>query len=217
MKTIRVTGKGRATAPVDRVVLRLEVSAQEMDYEDAVNELNRRVQRLRKDVSKAGAPVEELKTTSFSVDAQTHWDNEGKERLFLGYRARHHMVLELAWDQDQLNLLLRQLAKGKSCADLRIGFTVSDQEALKEAALADAVQSARRQAEILARAAGVTLGALQSIEHSWAEVRFERRNMDYCLEEARGAPMADVDPEDIDTSEEATLVWEIRARAVRKR
>jgi hypothetical protein len=31
------------------------------------------------------------------------------------------------------------------------------------------------------------------------------------MEEAQGAPLADVDPEDIGTSDTATLVWEIKA------
>lgn len=211
MKTIRVTGRGSATAPVDWVVLRLDVSAQEMDYEESVNELNRRVDRLRKDIDEAGASVEELKTTSYSVDAETHWDSDTKESVFYGYRARHHLSLGISWDQDQLNRILRRIAEGGSCADIDLSFTVHDQEALRQAALADAVRSARNQAEVLAEAAGVKLGALQSIEHSWSEVRFEHSEIAYSPADAQGAPMADVEPEDIDSADTATLVWEIKA------
>ena len=88
-----------------------------------------------------------------------------------------------------------------------------DDEGLKREALAGAVRSAREQAEILAKAAGVCLGALQSIDHTWSEVHFSRSEVAYSMPDAAGAPMADVDPEDIGTSDTATLVWEIEAKA----
>lgn len=47
MRTLRVTGRGCAAAPIDRVVLRFEVTAQEMDYGDSVDALNSRLARLR--------------------------------------------------------------------------------------------------------------------------------------------------------------------------
>ena len=215
MKTIRVTGSGSASAPVDHVVLRFDVAAQEMDYEEAVNALNEQVAQLRRDVEIAGAPLDEMKTTSFSVDAQHHWDSDDKESVFYGYRASHNLMLGFGWDQDLLNALLRQIAAGGSCADLNIMFTVSDQDALQRMALADAVHSARTRAEILAEAAGVRLGDLQSIEHAWSEVRFDYGPVSYAMQEAAGAPMADVAPEDIDASDTATLVWEIRAERAR--
>lgn len=214
MKTIRVTGQGAATAPVDHVELRFDVAAQEMDYEESVNALSEQVAQLRSDVGSAGAPVDEMKTSSFSVDAQSHWDSETSQSLFYGYRASHRLTLGIDWDQDLLNSLLRQIAAGGSCADLDIVFTVKDDEGLKREALADAVRSAQEQAEILAEAAGVCLGALQSIDHTWSEVHFSRSEVAYSMQEAAGAPMADVDPEDIGTSDTATLVWEIRTESV---
>ena len=217
MRTIRVTGQGQATAPADRVGLRLEVVGHEMEYEDAIEELNRRVAALRKDVKAAGAPAEEIKTTSFSVDVDSHWDSKTEKSVFNGYRARHRLTLEFDWDQDLLNEVLRKIATGGSCTDINLSFSVSDREGLQRAALADAVHSARQQAEVLADAAGVRLGALQSIEHAWGEVRFSRSQIAYSPMEAQGAPLADVEPEDIDTSDTATLVWEIKAKTVRKR
>ena len=121
------------------------------------------------------------------------------------------LSLGFGWDQDLLNVLLRQIAAGGSCADIDLTFTVDDNEALKREALADAVRSARQQAEILAEAAGVKLGPLQSIDHTWSEVHFSRSEVAYSMAEAQGAPLADVDPEDIGTSDTATLVWEIKA------
>ncbi|MBQ1580032.1 MAG: SIMPL domain-containing protein, partial [Firmicutes bacterium] len=81
-----------------------------------------------------------------------------------------------------------------------------------------AVKDASAKAEVLAGAAGVTLGDLQNIDYSWGELNFYARPMESPLmakgmavnESARDSIDLDINPGDVQLSETVTLVWEIR-------
>ena len=95
---------------------------------------------------------------------------------------------------------------------------MADKESAKELLLACAVKDASAKAEVLAEAAGVTLGDLQNIDYSWGELNFYARPMESPLmakgmavnESARDSIDLDINPGDVQLSETVTLVWEIR-------
>ena len=96
--------------------------------------------------------------------------------------------------------------------ELSLSFTVKDRFALQERVLTDAAQKARKNAEILAKASGVTLGALQSV--TYHDPQHEPLSATRCnlVGMAKGAAMCDgiaINPEDITAEETAVFVWEI--------
>ena len=78
-----------------------------------------------------------------------------------------------------------------------------------------AVSDAAEKAALLSRAGGVALGDIQSIDYSWEE-------LDLAIEPMAGSVLAktsadaegrydlDMEPEDLELSDTATVVWEIR-------
>ena len=67
---------------------------------------------------------------------------------------------------------------------------------------------------VLAGAADVKLGAVQSIDYSWGEIEFEYSPMRPVMADCCTAPMAksynlDIEPDDIEVSDTVTVVWEI--------
>ena len=86
---------------------------------------------------------------------------------------------------------------------------------MNAALLESACVNAKQKAEILTRAAGVTLGTLLSIDYNWGELHLYSPTS--CsvgsadLAETCGAPAAmAIEPDDIDVSDSAVFVWEIR-------
>ncbi len=81
--------------------------------------------------------------------------------------------------------------------------------------LANAVADAREKATVLSQSAGVVLKDIQTIDYSWGEVRFESRLMECasggaCYSPApEGCYDMDIEPDDIDASDNVTVVWEI--------
>ena len=79
---------------------------------------------------------------------------------------------------------------------------------------AKAVRDAKEKAAVLSQAAGVTLKGIQTIDYSWGEVDFKVRATErMSLPESAACDSSafdmDIEPDDIETSDTVTVVWEI--------
>ncbi len=212
-RTIAVKGVGTASSKPDFVILSLRVSETNVDYQNAVNGANERVLALEKVVVDIGFDKTDLKTRSFNVE--TEYDNveEGNryKRVFAGYRCVYDLKLSFDMNAERLSETLIAISKSASGAEVDVRFTVKNPEAVKAELLKSAAKNAREKAEILAEASGVTLGELLAINYDWTEVVFASETR-YCRSECVKYDMAmpEFTPDDIESSDSATFVWEIK-------
>jgi uncharacterized protein YggE len=209
MRVIKVQGKGRVTVQPDTVVITFDVEEKAREYKDCLNNLNQKTTMLRSDIEAIGRAGSELKTSNFSLRVHTKY--MGGRHVFDGYRGSHTLHIEFPADKDNLNQVLRQIAQGHSGAEIRLTFTVRDKEAVKQAALVEAVKTAQKNAQILAEAAGLKLGQIQQVDYGWAEIRVYDRGADMVCE-SLPAPMQyepDIEPEEVAAEDNVTLVYEI--------
>ena len=85
---------------------------------------------------------------------------------------------------------------------------------MSTALLESACVNAKAKAEILARASGVTLGSLVSIDYSWGELHLYSPTRYEMEERCMPMPCAtthdfEIELDDIDVSDSVTFVWEI--------
>ncbi|ERT64692.1 PF04402 domain protein [Peptoniphilus sp. BV3AC2] len=84
---------------------------------------------------------------------------------------------------------------------------------MKKEVIKRAVENSREKAEILATAAGVKLGEVQSIDYSWGEIDIRTSPVDmfeigsYKMESSYDI---DIEPDDIDVADTVTILWEIK-------
>ncbi len=214
MKTITVTGTGRASAAPDLITIFMTVNAEDTDYRTTMELAARHLEALREAVSAAGFDREALKTASFSVD--TRYEHEhtaaGKyERRFAGYCCEHRLTLQFDLDMERLSAVIAALS-GCSCSpEFSLRFGVKDEAAFKEEMLRSAAANAAVSARTLASAAGVSLGELVSINYSWGNIVIESET-EVTMMRAAGPTVdaaMDFTPEDITRTDTATFVWEI--------
>ncbi len=206
MKQLRVQGRGHVTAEPDIVIISFSVSGRAMDYEAALKNLHNRVNNLRENLSASGLDKSDLKTTDFNVAVET--DYKDGRSIFRGYRANHRLIIELPIQRELLNSVLANIGEGYSGAQIKLDFSVKDKEALREKVLILAVKNARKNAEILASAAGVKLGEIKEVNYHWSEVRFYHRKAEMICESA-SEYSADIEPEEISASDNVTIIYEI--------
>jgi uncharacterized protein len=209
MRVIKVQGKGRVAVQPDTVVITFDVDEKAKEYKDCLNNLNQKTNMLRSDIEAIGRAGSELKTSNFSLRVHTKYT--GGRHVFDGYGGSHTLRIEFPADKDILNKVLRQIAQGHSGAEIRLTFTVRDKEAVKKAALVEAVKTAQKNAQILAEAAGLRLGQIQQVDYGWAEIRIYDWGIDMVCQ-SEPAPMQyepDIKPEDIAAEDNVTLVYEI--------
>ena len=207
-RTMRVQGRAVVSGERDLVILRFSLNSKAMSYGTSLESMYKRVEMLRQELESVGVDRTELKTSNLSVSP--HFESVKDKYVFSGYVASQNMKLELPMDRQHLNQVLDRVTESKSGAEMRISFGLKDESALRQRALEEAVANARKNAETLAKAAGVKLGNLLQVDYGWSEVYFrseESSGLVIANREARDAP--DVEPEGARLEDSVTTIWEM--------
>ena len=215
MRTIRVTGKGQLKLRPDTTRITMTLEGIYPDYGETLRHSSEDTEALKDVLSGFGFARTDLKTLNFSVDTEyeSYREREVYKQRFIGYRFQHMLKVEFPSDNERLGRILYALANCAVSPEFRLSYTVSDPEAAKNELLAKAVEDAKEKAAVLARAAGVTLQCIESIDYSWGEIDIEYRPMERLAKPAQ-ALMAksyalDIEPDDIELSDTVTVIWEI--------
>ena len=217
-RTIRVTGKGKISVKPDTIRLLITQQSVEPTYEGAVRESAVRKNELTEAFGTLGFRKEDLKTLYFNVNTEyesyQERDKSWRKRL-VGYEYTHRMKIEFPADNEMLGRVLLKISRCPGEPEFSIEYTIADQEAAKNELLGKAVTDAKAKAEVLTKAAGVTLQDIQLIDYSWGEVEFVSRpinkmmmDADCCLPDEDGIDI-DIEADDIDITDTVTVVWGI--------
>lgn len=218
MRTIKVTGKGKIKVRPDVTRITLNLEGKYKDYSDTLERSSEETEMLKNVLEPFGFGRSDLKTLSFNIDAEYEgYQEEGvyKQR-FIGYRYRHSMKVEFFSDKELLGKMLKAIAECSLHPEFSLSYTVKDAEAVKNELLGKAVKDSAAKAAVLADAAGVTLGDIQSIDYSWSGLELEVRPMSRGLMANKAASTdaygfaPDVEPDDISIEDNVTITWEIR-------
>ncbi|MBR2783446.1 MAG: SIMPL domain-containing protein [Firmicutes bacterium] len=217
-RLIRVTGRGDLRLQPDTTRLTITLRGRSMDYAETLSQSAKDTEALRDVIAALGFARDSLKTLSFDVDTRYEYDNSQRghnpRQIFMGYEYTHLLKLEFPSDNALLGRTLYALGASSVQPELRLSYTVRDQEGAKNRLLAGAVADAAAKARTLAEAAGVALGELISIDYSRTRIDFEVQPLRKSVALAEGdlaAPSFDLDiePDDIEVSDTVILVWAI--------
>lgn len=215
-RKIRVTGKGKISIKPDLIRLNIKVSDVLKKYEDCINKSSKSIEELRKIIENSGLNPKDLKTTEFSVDTEykSYYENDIYKREFQGYKYIHNLYINFPNDNDLLGKVLYELSKSKTDYEFSINYTVKDTESAKNKLLAKAVEDSKTKAKILAKASGVLLGEIISIDYSWDEIEIYSNPIDdFAINGAQSFDSKidiDIEADDIDLSDTVTIVWMIQ-------
>ena len=215
---ITVKGTGKVTTAPDLLVIEMNLEVTKPEYEESMRLSAEMLEALRAAVVSAGHDGKLLKTTNFSVDTkyERYRDkNDNYQTKFVGYCCKHGLRLEFDLDMKLLGMTLGAIAACEATPKLSIKFSVKNAAAVSAELLENAIEDARLKAGILAKSAGVDLGAILRIDYNWSEHHFYSETdieiVSYLRERSDGAPMKmDIMPEDINVSDTATVMWALK-------
>lgn len=218
-RIIKVTGKGKISVKPNTVRLNIEAEGVYKEYEQAVKKSTEATCILRETIEKAGLKAEDLKTVHFDIDSEyeSYRDkNDDYRSRFVGYKYTHSMYIQFSSDNKQLGRILYELAHCNVNVEFSICYTVKDEDTVKNELLGKAVEDSKVKANVLAKAAGVSLGEIKSIDYSWGEINIFSKPLnfgscDMLLAEAEPKVYGiDIEADDIDIQDTVTIVWEIK-------
>ena len=162
LRLVSVTGSGEVKAQPDMAYVTLGVEARRPTLAEARTEVNATVERVLALTRELKIEPKFVDSTRLQVQPDYRWDEKESRQVLLGYVVSRQVDVELH-DLDRLGTLLE---KSVSAGVNQVGGARLDSSRRKElerAALTQAVDDARLNADTLARAAGAKLGPVQSL------------------------------------------------------
>ena len=214
-RTVRVTGRAVLRVTPDQICIYLTLEGQDQNYELAVEKSAEKTRAVKESLATVGFDSEDIRTTRFSIDPEYEgYDENGvwKQR-FTGYRFNHGLKVLFDSDKEKLGQVFSALAHCSAKPEFRVSYRVKDQEKAKSELIAKAVEDAKEKAKV------IIIGIQINIINSFSKIEMETSMMNYarCETPAAGKLLdmqsskidIDVDPEDIEITDNVTLVWEI--------
>ena len=163
-RTISVSGTGYVDAKPDVAIFTSGVVTEDATAAAAISANSKAVANLIDGLKAQGIASGDIQTSQFSVNPRYEQSSQSAPRIS-GFEGRNSVTVTVR-DIATIGTLLDAAAKLGANQFGGISFIVSTADTLLDDARANAIASARRQAEIYAKAAGVKLGQVLSISEA---------------------------------------------------
>lgn len=215
-KTIRVSGKGAIHIVPDVTRLELTLKTLHETYEEAYEMAKQNTNSLARIMKEANLDKALPKTTSFDIDKkmESQYDKYDKYigKKFVGFELDHRVKIDIGMDNELLNTVIRLIGRELKQAEISIIHTVRDERPAQLLMLERAVKDAKEKAEIMAKAAGCSLGEVKEINYSVQEIHiYSQARMIHSADEAVccNTGSLDITPDDLAVSDGVTVEWNL--------
>lgn len=202
---ISVTASGTVRYEPDIAEFTAAVSSTDKDAAKASAKVAGSWNALQQALRQAGIPATDASSAGYTVNPEWEWNASKGTRTFKGYTARH-----------VVRVTVRDLRKVGAAVDAVVGAGAGDVENLhyssskfdsyRSEALESAVTSARKNADVMARAAGGHLGTL--LELSYGEPQPVFPVMRAVAASVAAAPATEIQPGDQELSVSVSSRWQ---------
>lgn len=201
---ILVSGTGEVRVSPDRATIILGVQSRATTAAAAGQENARRQRAILDTLRALGLTSDQLSTANYNVSPDMQYSPNGQTPpKVIGYSVTNSVRAEVRRIEDVGRLIDAALAKGANeISSLRFYSSMAD--SARRAALAAAVSDARQDAEVLARAAGGSLGPLLELSTAQSPI-VPIREMDFSARAA--APKTPIEPGQQTISASVTARW----------
>lgn len=201
-RVIKVTGKGYISVKPDVTRIDVTLSQSEASYDAAIRRSTAMTELLRVNLVKLGFDKKDIRTITFNLEAN------GNE-----VRYNHVLRLEFANDNKLLGQCIKAIVGSPAKPVFKLTYTIKDSESVKNLIIGKAVADARKKAEVLSQAAGISLGSIQTMEYDWDDMELVSRTEidfgdDIYKNESSNFKL-NIEPEDIEASDTVAVIWSI--------
>lgn len=161
---IMVSASGEVRVAPDRASIQIGVQSRATTAAEAAAQNSRRQRAVIDAIKARGIPAEQIGTMGFNVIPETRYDREGQAApRTTSYLVSNVVTVDVRRIDQVGPVIDAALAAGANQIN-SLSFGISGADSARRVALANAVTKARTDAEIMARAAGGTLGELIELQ-----------------------------------------------------
>ena len=217
-RQLKVIGRGKVSLVPDMIIMILNLSKKELDYETALNQSSVQSRLVKEMLVELGFEEESIKTKRFHIEPEYTYrkENGTSKSVIDGFRFNNRLEFKFKIDNKLMGKILYKLSKLEVECKIEIQYSYSDMNSLNKILLESSVNDAIEKAKVLAKASNVELVQIQDIVHSFSDQNvsvtpFDRDLIEYCrLSTEREEYDIDINPSDITLMDIVTIVWEIR-------
>ncbi len=152
-----VSGTGQVSARPDLAIVSAGVETRAPSALEAQNQNNQTMQKVIDAIKALGVQAPAIQTTGVSL-----YPMIGEDQVVTGYVAANHVAVRVD-AIDQAGPVLDAAVKAGANLASSVQFTLKDQSALRNKALAAAISKAKSKANVMAEALGVEISGIQSV------------------------------------------------------
>lgn len=168
-RVVTVSGQGEVAVLPDRARVSLAIMERAEQQRAAQAQVDKIVEAVLRVTDKLDIPRKHVNTTGLTIMPEYRWDEEDRERRFIGYLVQRSVEVNLE-DLDKLGRLMHEVTTAGVNQVSPPALEASDADEHRRQALARAAEDARRNADILARTLDASLGSVRRI--TTADVQF---------------------------------------------
>jgi len=164
---ISVSGTGKVQAKPDIATSSIGIEVTGSSLADATSQANTKMSAVIDKIKSLGVADKDIQTTSYNVQPITDQPKEGATPKVTGYRINNQVSVTVRKIDDLGKILDAAVAAGANSI-YGVSFSVDDPTPYQQQARAAAVKDAQDKAAQLAKAGGLTLGKIISINEGGA-------------------------------------------------
>jgi uncharacterized protein len=174
-RSINVTGEGQVFLVPDVAYVYIGVHSQSENVSKALSDNNEQAKAVSDALKNLSVEEKDIQTTSFNIYPQQQYE-PGTGNVTGTIYMVDNVVYVTVRDLKNLGELLDVVVRSGANSINSINFDVVDKETALSKARELAIEDARKQAEELAKASGVTLGEVQNISTSSVSTPMAKEN-----------------------------------------
>ncbi len=207
--TMDISGISSMSVKPDETSISLAISTLRLQYEDAIDDLNRKTRDLTKQLRKVNFRDDDIKTTDFTVRKNTIY--RYGHRVDSGFIAAQYLTVTFPYDRERIGDIIKKIGGSDAGADLQFSFGLSDatRKSLRDQLIRMAVEDAKEKASIIAAAAGIQLKGISNIKYSEMGGMPQIRSYKSMARMDESAPEAQVEAKEIEIGEQIQISWTI--------
>ena len=207
-RTLSVSGEGEVRAAPDQSSLSAGVTTGAATAAQALSANSRAMNAVFATLKKLGIPDKDIQTSNFSLSPQYQVCKPGATcpQRIVGYQVSNNVNVTVE-NMDKTGPVLDALVSSGSNQIGDIGFSIHDTSVLLKQAREAAVKDAADRAQTFAKAAGVTLGPILSIQEGGSE---PPRPMYWATAMKANAAPPPVAGGELSVSANVTITWQIQ-------
>jgi uncharacterized protein YggE len=207
-RTINVNGSGKAYLTPDIAYVNIGVHTEGENAAEAVAENSAHSKDVIDALTKLGIEGKNIQTTNFSINPQTQYDTNGKPTGKIIYLVDNTVYVTVR-KIDQVGKVLDEAVAAGANSINGIQFDVANKSAALSDARKSAVVDAQSKASELAKAAGVSLGVIQTISEYTSGTPMPMM-YDNAMVKTVEAVSVPISPGQLIITIEVTIVYEIK-------